>query len=788
MLDYSSLNKAQVEAMTDTEGAVLVFAGAGSGKTRVLTYRAAYLVLNKGVNDYQVLAVTFTNKATNEMRERLKRLLGEDNRVAVSTFHALCAKILMKDANLLGYKRPFSIYDESDSLREIRKAVEDCRIQDAGDLIKTAKSAIDEAKNRGISADCFLDNYGDENSERIQKVYAQYEHRLHRANAMDFNDLLLKTRELFLQCPEVREYYAKLYRYVMVDEFQDTNGVQFELTKMLCSYHGNVFAVGDDDQSIYGWRGADITNILGFEKAFPNAKIHKLLQNYRSTKNIIDCANRVIVNNDNRRDKQLFTDNKQGECVTYYEAQNDFGETDFVIGKIKELVNREQYAPGDIAILVRRSADTNIFERKLSGNGMSYEVLGAFKFFEREEIKKVLSYLKLFSNFDDNQAANAIINFPIRGIGQTTIDKIQTIADENETSFMNVVLYIEQYSEAFRGGKIQQIIEFRQTIADITTRLEDSLPAFVEWVIERSELKKYYAEQAKTALAYDVREKAVERVQNLEEFIRYAKDSYSDNPNLTLADFLENIMLSVTKDDEPTQSLGKVKLATVHSVKGLEFRAVFIVCFEDGIFPSSRSVEDGSLEEERRIAYVAITRAKEKLFISYAQSRMMYNRFSEQTPSQFVWESQGKKTGEALSAQGSYMTTRQHTDNYRGGYGNGSYGSRNGGYYKDTGYRSGAVSGGYQKPSYGAGPSITEHMKSLKPTTPDRSATGAPKIYNTDMTAFQSGTKVRHTAFGVGYIQSIKGKADDPVATVVFENAGVKILKVKLAPIYVDKD
>ena len=620
--DLSTLNEEQLAPLKVTEGAVLVTAGAGSGKTRLLTHRVAYLIKELGVSPYKILAITFTNKAAGEMKERITQMVEGADRVWISTFHSMCAKILRMDiSNMPPYTKDFSIYSESDSEKVLKEV---CAARGGEDKLKKLVSFhLSNWKNGAMS----LENYLliNKNAEEIEKVGAcirDYQEKLKKNNALDFDDLLCKTYELFKAYPHVLDYYANRFEYILVDEFQDTNSIQYELVKLLAQVHGNVFAVGDEDQCIYSWRGANFKNIFNFKNDFSGAQIFKLERNYRSSPEIITVANNVIKNNQQRLNKNMYTTKEKGEMPKIYNAYDERDEALFVAQNISRLIDKG-YNYEDIAVLMRMNALSRSFEEAFLSYNIPHRIYGGFKFYERVEIRNLIAYLRLFVNPKDDVSFSRIINFPKRGIGDGTLAKLQAVNLEN--SLLENCLSKELEYESVLYRKFQPFIDNFKKVADLSQK---PLSSFVENMIHTFNIRSAYNPKD---------EEDLNRLMNIEQFISSVKEYESLNPDATLGDYLENITLS-SENDEIGQG-GAVTIATVHAVKGLEFKVVFIIGMEEGIFPISRAMNSsGELEEERRLMYVAITRAEEVLFMSQCSKRYLYGGSQYQTPSRFCRE------------------------------------------------------------------------------------------------------------------------------------------------------
>lgn len=626
-MDYKSLlNDEQIKPVTDTEGAVLVLAGAGSGKTRVLTYRVAYLLDVLRVPSYNILAITFTNKAANEMKERVSKITGDAN-IWISTFHSFCAKVLRYEIQHIGYESNFSIFTASDSQKVVNRILKEYNIDDT-DIKKSIRWHISNSKNLGLSIDAYCKDIADKNIDLIKQVMVKYEAELRKCNALDFDDLLLKTVQLFAEHKDVLERYQDRFKYIHVDEFQDTNKIQMLLVRMLAFKHGNLFVVGDDDQSIYGWRGAEVDNILRFNKYFKDVKIYKLQRNYRSTNTIIECANKIISQNSVRMGKELWTDSKNGMKVVYKNLYDDKTEADFVLSEIKALVRNNGYTYSDFAILVRINALTRNFEEKMNLYGIKYKLIGGFKFYDRKEILDTIAYLRTIVNPKDTESIVRIINFPKRGIGDTAIAKLREYCDSQNISFYDGIMSIEDNFDLTSVIR-KKFITFRDILIDlIAAYKEKGFLEFVEYLLARVD---FYT-------AYDMdNTEDRNKLENIDEFLTVIKEYCKDNPEATLNDFLQSIALISDTDDE--DNIDYLTIATVHGVKGLEYRCVFIVGCEENVFPSSRALMSNvEMEEERRCMYVAITRAKERLYLTNATTRFRFGKFEHNYVSRFVKE------------------------------------------------------------------------------------------------------------------------------------------------------
>ncbi len=767
------LNDEQLLPVLQTDGAVLVLAGAGSGKTRVLTTRIAYLVEEKNVPPEAILAITFTNKAANEMKERLGGMM-DISRAWVCTIHSMCVRILRTYAETVGIKPNFSIYSETERNNVVKKSFQECDYSDEG-LLKTIKYHIANAKMLGFEPDRYAEEYaGEREIDEIYKVYARYQKHLRENNALDFDDLLNETRNLLWRNEEARDYLGGRFRYILVDEFQDTNAVQYEIIKLLASAHGNLFAVGDDDQSIYGWRGAKIENILHFEKDFKGAKVFKLERNYRSTKHILQLANTVIKNNARRKDKTLWTENDEGARAKVYESEEESGEARYIAQTIAGLL-RQGYQYSDFAVLMRINALTRSFEQEFTGDGIPYKVFGGFKFFERKEIKDLLAYLRLVNNPLDSEAALRIINFPKRGIGAKTVETLQAYAYQTEGSIYDALLDIDELG--FTGATREKLVGFRDLVK--------------KWIIDSqdmavNELVKAIVADAKMREAYaDDSDESINKRANIDEFINSVEEYCKLNEGATLTDYLNQVTLSSDTDDMDEGSY--VTLATVHAVKGLEFRCVFIVGMEENILPISRAIDnEEDLEEERRLMYVAVTRAKERLYMTRSKSRYLYGQRQATMRSRFLKELSSeldlpKEERRAPFGYGDYDDPES--------YGNGSYA---GGRYGTNGGR--GSYGAWGNSAVKRTPWKSESAPVYGNPAPQKSSgfvfggvgkPSQPLAQNKDLTCFSIGKKVSHPKFGAGVIVGMRGAGNNMILDVAFENLGIKQLSATLAPLTV---
>lgn len=740
--DLNTLNEEQMVALKQIEGGVLVTAGAGSGKTRLLTHRVAYLIKELGVKPYNILAITFTNKAAGEMKERIMDMVEDADRVWISTFHSMCAKLLRMEIDVLyPFTRDFSIYSDSDSDKVLKEVLAERGISD--DKIKKATSFhISNWKNSGQTLDEYVLTHDDEyDITKIDDYIVAYQNRLQKNNALDFDDLLCKTIELFRKNPDILEKYATRFEYILVDEFQDTNTVQYNLVKMLSSVHGNVFAVGDEDQCIYSWRGANFQNIFNFKKDFKDVKVFKLERNYRSTNEIIKIANNVIQNNTSRLNKNMWTEKVGGEKPTLYNAYDERDEALFVAKTIAKL-SSQGYEYKDIAVLMRMNALSRSFEEAFLSYDIPHRIFGGFKFYERVEIKNLIGYLRLFVNPKDDVSFSRIINFPKRGIGDGTIAKLQAV--DYEKSLLENCLS-EEFKENAIYKKFQSYVEGYYNAKKTPL---SPLSTFVESVISSFGIRGAYNPKD---------EEDLNRLYNIEQFVSSVKEFEALNPEASLGDFLESITLS-SDVDEIGQG-GAVTIATVHAVKGLEFKVVFVIGLEEGIFPISRALNSShELEEERRLMYVALTRAEDLLYMSHCSKRYLYKGSQYQTPSRFCRElgllSLESKSSQNLNKDRYYSQNQGYSRNYS---------SFNNDY--DNTYDSAKDYNQNLKPLF-------NHLNFFKKEREEEKK---------DVSIYRVGMKVEHPKYGLGDIVDIS--SDGLVGDIIFEDFGKKSLMLELAPL-----
>ncbi|MEC0313867.1 DNA helicase PcrA [Bacillus subtilis] len=632
----SGLNPVQQEAVKTTDGPLLLMAGAGSGKTRVLTHRIAYLMAEKHVAPWNILAITFTNKAAREMKERVESILGPGaDDIWISTFHSMCVRILRRDIDRIGINRNFSILDTADQLSVIKGILKERNLDPKKFDPRSILGTISSAKNELTEPGEFSKVAGGYYDQVVSDVYADYQKKLLKNQSLDFDDLIMTTIKLFDRVPEVLEFYQRKFQYIHVDEYQDTNRAQYMLVKQLAERFQNLCVVGDSDQSIYRWRGADITNILSFEKDYPNASVILLEQNYRSTKRILRAANEVIKNNSNRKPKNLWTENDEGIKISYYRGDNEFGEGQFVAGKIHQLHSSGKRKLSDIAILYRTNAQSRVIEETLLKAGLNYNIVGGTKFYDRKEIKDILAYLRLVSNPDDDISFTRIVNVPKRGVGATSLEKIASYAAINGLSFFQAIQQVDFIGVSAKAANA--LDSFRQMIENLTN-MQDylSITELTEEILDKTE----YREMLKAEKSIE----AQSRLENIDEFLSVTKNFEQKSEDKTLVAFLTDLALIADidqLDQQEEESGGKdaITLMTLHAAKGLEFPVVFLMGLEEGVFPHSRSLmEEAEMEEERRLAYVGITRAEQELYLTNAKMRTLFGRTNMNPESRFIAE------------------------------------------------------------------------------------------------------------------------------------------------------
>jgi len=627
----NDLNPPQQEAVLHGDGSLLILAGAGSGKTRVITRRIAYLIARRGVEPWRILAVTFTNKAAGEMRKRAEELLGARGlSVALGTFHATCVRILRKWHQELGLRSSFVIYDESDQLGVIKECLRSLEIGERTLTPRAAAARISRAKNELLTPGDYAAVATDFAEERTAKIYTLYQERLRASHAVDFDDLLMLTVHLLRDVPQARDYYQRLWRYVMVDEYQDTNHAQYQIVNFLAQAHGNLCVVGDDDQSIYRWRGADLHNILDFERDHPGCRVIKLEQNYRSTQTILDAAGGVVQHNRGRKGKSLWTEQRGGEPVTLFQGRDEQTEAEFVVRTVRELCAREQHGLDDFAVFYRTNAQSRVLEDALRREVLPYVIVGGLRFYERKEIKDLVAYLRLVANPDDTQSFKRIVNVPARGIGQTTVEKLEGLAVAERVSIWEACRRIGE-RKIVGPRALKALQELVTLIEEARTRLEvTSIPDLILQLLESTG---YVA-----ALKQEGTLEAESRLENLQELVAAAQEFLERSEDKSLQAFLDSVAL-IADLDQMAEGSGAVTLMTLHSAKGLEFPVVFMTGMEEGVFPHSRAINDqDELEEERRLCYVGMTRARQRLYLTAALSRRLFNTENFNLPSRFLDE------------------------------------------------------------------------------------------------------------------------------------------------------
>ncbi|HZM99247.1 MAG TPA: UvrD-helicase domain-containing protein [Pyrinomonadaceae bacterium] len=765
----SQLNEQQREAVLATEGPLLILAGAGSGKTRVIAHRIAYLIAEKNVASWNILAVTFTNKAADEMRQRVQRLLRTQERASlplVSTFHSLCVRILRQDIEKLNdkYTRRFTIYDQDDSIRLIKQSIRELGFDEKYLGPRATQSAISSAKNRGEDPEAFAARaeYQDERRAVMGSVYKMYEDRLHANNALDFDDLLIKAVRLLRDVPEVREKYNNKFRYILVDEYQDTNSLQFALIRLITEKSQNICVVGDEDQSIYKWRGADISNILNFEKHYPNTKTIRLEQNYRSTQTILDVAGAVVKNNLERKGKTLWTSNPRGGRVGYYQAFDADAEARWVASKIVE--HRRDEFDIRAAVLYRTNSQSRVFEEAMRRAGLQYNIVGGFSFYERMEVRDIIAYLKLALNPNDSIALQRVINSPPRGIGKQTTDEIERRARQYELTWWETIAAVIEQPENLGSRAISALKSFRSVVNKLATMADtpdDSSKEPVSDIVRAAIIETGY----ENALRSERTDEAEGRLENLQELVNAAVD-YDEQGVEGLREFIDHSALVSDQDDYKRDA--PVTLMTAHSAKGLEFPVVFIVGLEDGLFPHSRSATDrAELEEERRLAYVAMTRAERFLYVTHAMKRRVYGEELASEPSPFLNE-MPIDLMEDLSLGKSWLSFARGSSEID---------------YEHGEYRKEKKK--YMGKTYDSAESIAEFFKQRNRQMGQTSGS-LPKISKPVASApasneFTPGSYVKHSKYGRGLVLRREGAGESAKLTVSFPGYGQKKLVEKYA-------
>ena len=757
------LNDKQYEAVVNTEGPCLVIAGAGSGKTKVLTHKIAYLIKEKGVKPWEILAITFTNKAANEMKERISNLVGDEAAdIWMGTFHSICVRILRRFIDRIGFDTSFIIFDTTDQKTLVKNCLKDLNIDDKLFNERSVLSEISNAKNEMLEPDEYLARAnGDFRKEKIATVYELYQKRLKENNAIDFDDIINYTIKILQDNEDIREYYSSKFRYVLVDEYQDTNKSQFTLVTILASKYKNITVVGDNDQGIYSFRGADISNILNFEKDFPGTKIIKLEQNYRCTGNILKAANSVIKNNEVKYKKELWTQNEDGNLPKVYQAENEYDEASYIVEQIEHLKREEYYKYQDFAILYRMNTQSRAIEDILRRENIPYKIIGGLKFYERKEIKDIIAYLRLIQNSNDNLSLRRIINEPKRGIGKTSLDKIEALSNETEIPMYEIIRRADEFglNRVFMSSR-----EFINAIDELKAKKDDmSISELIKETLRKTGYTK--------ALKDENTVEAENRIENLDEFLTVAIEFEEEEAENGLREFLEGITLSSDIDDLD-ETVDYVTLMTLHSAKGLEFPVVFLVGMEEGIFPGYKSIsEPKELEEERRLCYVGITRAKEHLYLTCSKQRTIFGSTSYNQTYRFLRE-----------------IPEELLDGYEEAFGDTSNKER---MFKDTDYNW----------TYGSG--NNSKVKSYKMDTTESKVAAASKsasnfMFRTaesflnnlnkksenkkvDLSQYKEGLRVFHKKFGEGTINIVEPEGDDLKVDINFDKAGHKRLMAKFA-------
>lgn len=734
----NGMNPRQKEAVLHTDGPLLLMAGAGSGKTRVLTHRIAYLIEEKEVNPWNILAITFTNKAAKEMKERVNAILvsgGED--VWVSTFHSMCVRILRRDVDFIGYNRNFTIIDSSEQLTLMKRILKELNIDPKKYDPRSILGTISQAKNSLQTPQDFAKMQGSYYEDIAAKCYAAYQKELQYNQCMDFDDLIMNTIRLFEEHPDSLTYYQNKFHYIHVDEYQDTNHAQYTLVNLLAGRFRNLCVVGDADQSIYGWRGADMQNILDFEKDYPDAAVILLEQNYRSTKNILSAANQVIENNSNRKPKNLWTENKEGNKITYYRADNERDETRFIVDRMQEEIRNNHRNYGDFAILYRTNAQSRVMEETLLKANIPYKMVGGHKFYDRKEIKDILAYLNVLANPQDSISFERIVNSPKRGIGPGSIEKLRSFASLHEWPLLEAAQNVDLANIGGKAG--QQLGAFGEMIQEVTQMIPYlTVTELTKEVLDRSG----YLEDLKIQNTLE----AQARIENLEEFLTVTQEfdkqfeqqneEDADAPEEKLTVFLNDLAL-VSDIDNLEEDASQVTLMTLHAAKGLEFPVVFLIGLEEGVFPLSRALmEESELEEERRLAYVGITRAEEALYLTNAFSRTLYGRTQYNRPSRFVEEIDQ----ELLEIEGMRPTPKK-------------------------------------TPVFAKKTAAYSYKQPETAVVSSKSATGGEK------NSWKPGDKVKHKKWGLGTVVRVSGTSKDLELDVAFPSQGVKRLLAAFAPI-----
>jgi DNA helicase-2/ATP-dependent DNA helicase PcrA len=748
------LNDKQKEAVLATEGPCLVIAGAGSGKTKVLTHKIAYLISEKNVKPYNILAITFTNKAASEMKQRVEKIVGDvAQEMWMGTFHSICVRILRRFIDRIGFDTSFLIFDTSDQKTVVKECLKALNIDDKTFSDRSVLSEISNAKNEMLTPKAYQAKYsGEFRKEKIGQVYELYQKRLRENNAIDFDDIINYTIDILSENPDVLQYYTEKFKYVLVDEYQDTNKAQFTLVTILASRYGNITVVGDNDQGIYSFRGADISNILNFEKDFPGTKIIKLEQNYRCTGNILKAANAVIKHNENKYEKKLWTENEEGSLPCLYQAEDEYDEANYVVKQIEHLKTEEYLKPKDFVILYRMNAQSRAIEDILRRENIPYKIVGGLKFYERKEIKDTIAYLRLIHNTSDNLSLKRIINEPKRGIGKTSLDKIQEISDKTGTSMYEIIKHAEEYDLNRVKANAEEFINLIEELR--LKKQELSISELLKEVLNKSGYTR--------ALELENTVEAETRMQNLEEFLTVAIEFEEESADNTLPEFLESITLSSDVDEMQDED-NTVTLMTLHSAKGLEFPVVFLVGMEEGIFPGYKSIgEPKELEEERRLFYVGITRAKQFLHLTCAKHRTIFGSTSYNAVSRFIKEIPDNLLDGVVNND---QEEKFNDMSYNWEYGKTSAG-------KVTTYKFDEAKNEIKQKSTYQFRTAESFLSSLSQKQANSGV---------DITKYKEGMRIYHKKFGEGIIQKIEAEGDDYKLDIQFDKSGHKRLMAKFA-------
>ena len=754
------LNDKQYEAVINTEGPCLIIAGAGSGKTKVLTHKIAYLIGQKNIAPWNILAITFTNKAANEMKDRVEKLVGDATKdMWIGTFHSICVRILRRYIDRIGFDTSFIIFDTSDQKTLVKQCLKELQIDEKILNDKSVISEISNAKNEMLEPGEYSIRAGiDFRKSKIAQVYEMYQKKLKENNAIDFDDIINYTIKILMENQDVLEYYANKFKYVLVDEYQDTNKSQFTLVTLLASKNGNITVVGDNDQGIYSFRGADISNILNFEKDFAGTKIIKLEQNYRCTGNILKVANSVIKNNKTKYEKKLWTENETGSLPKVYMADNEYDEGSYIVKQIEHLRREEYYKYSDFAVLYRMNTQSRAIEDILRREDVPYKIVGGLKFYERKEIKDIIAYLRLIQNPSDNLSLTRIINEPKRGIGKTSLDNIATIADQNNTSMYEIIKHSDQYglNRVYLNSR-----EFIDTIESLIQRKEELK---ISELIKATLKKTGYTKALETENTIE----SENRIANLDEFLTVAIEFEDQSADNKLSDFLEGITLSSDLDNVEEQE-ESVTLMTLHSAKGLEFPVVFLVGMEEGVFPGYKCLgEPEELEEERRLCYVGITRAKEKLFLTCARQRTTFGSTTCNLPSRFL----GEMPKELLEGSEFLNNKRKESNISNDSKLSWGYGNQRNSTLKTYKVEENNTTTSTKATNGFAFRTAQNFLNSLTNKTQEN---------NIDLSQYKEGIRVFHKKFGEGTIHSVETEGDDLKIDIQFDKVGHKRLMAKFA-------